>query len=465
MKKTTFWIGFFIIAILIIGFSYAQTTFSFEKKPIRNILVSEFSNIPLVYSINLTHGLPNSDYYKFFTLLNARIFPNTPIKFEGFETKTIDLIIYVDERTPGKYAYSYYIKNSQEVYEDVFTFKIVKASDAFTFEIPNEINRDDDKFTIKIKNNLDVDFTNLTLEIKASFMDEKKVVSLKANEEKEIIFDVNEKIREEYAGKKKITIILASGKDDDEKYVFEREILLKEYENVVSKEESKFIFIGKKIAVSKKNEGNNETEVSVAIKVNAFEKLFVKANRMPDEIKKEGGNYVYIFKETLKPGESLEVIIEINYAWLIIIILILLIIALVYYYRTKERVIVRKSVKKVRTKSGHFALKVFLTIKNKTKKTIKEVALLDYLPLSMRYYEYGLTLPDDVKGNKLYWAIGELLAGEEKDISYLCYSKIDFEGKLVLPKAKIKYVDEKGKHIVYSNSPSIFIEKEEIERK
>ncbi len=83
------------------------------------------------------------------------------------------------------------------------------------------------------------------------------------------------------------------------------------------------------------------------------------------------------------------------------------------------------------------------------------------MPLTFKYYEYGLTLPDEIKGNKLYWAIGEMQPGEERTISYLCYSKIDLEGAIVLPQAKLKYIDKKGKNIIYSNSPSIFVEKKE----
>jgi len=80
----------------------------------------------------------------------------------------------------------------------------------------------------------------------------------------------------------------------------------------------------------------------------------------------------------------------------------------------------------------------------------------------MRHHEYGLTLPDKIEGNKLYWRIGDMLPGEEKIISYVCFSKIRFEGRLELPAAKLKYINKKGQKVVdNSNKATLFIEKEE----
>lgn len=450
-----------IFVLLLISFCYAQNTFSFEKKPIRTTLVSEFRNIPLIYKLTLTNNISEC-YYEFFSLLDVMIFPQRE-RFNFSETKEITLTIYVYDRTPGAYSYEYHIKNPEETIKDSFSFKIIKASDAFKFNIPKEISRDDKKFVIKIKNNLDVDFDKLWIKIENSFIKEKKSFNLKAYEEKEISFDIKENIKEEYAGEKRIFFEISSDEKGENSYSWEDKIILKEYENILSEEKITTIFIGKKIEIEKINKGNKETEVIITIKLNSFEKFFFKANENADEIKKEEGDYIYIFKKRLKPNESFKVVGTINYAWLIILILIIIAAVILYYFLTKQEVEFKKEVRKVKTKTGTFALKISLTIKNKTKQPIKEVSILDYLPLSMRFYEYGLTLPDQIEGNKLYWNIGEILPNDQRTITYLCYSKIKYEGTLELPAAKLKYFDKKGKRVIFSNKAYIDIKKEEIE--
>lgn len=451
-----------ILAIFLISFSYAQTSFSFEKKPIRTTLVSEFKNIPLIYKLNITSYIPGTNEYRFFSLLDLMIFPQQD-RFNFSESKEINLTIYVNKRSPGVYNYQYFIKNPEEIFADTILFKIVKASDAFSFQIPKEISREDKELEIKIKNNLDVDFDKLWIEIKNSFINEKKDFKIKAYEEKVIKFRINENIKNEYAGEKILFIIISSDEKGDNNYMWEEKIILKEYENIVSEEKISTIFIGKKIYVKKINLGNKDSEAVIAIQLNPFEKFFFKANINADEIRKEKGDYVYIFKKTLKPNESIEIIGNVNYAWIIILILIIIIAAILYFILSKEDVIFEKEVRKVKTKTGTFALKVNLTVKNKTKQTIRDVSILDYLPLSMRFYEYGLTLPDQIEGNKLYWKLGDILPNDQKTITYLCYSKIKYEGTIELPSAKLKYLDKKGKNIIFSNKASISISKEDIE--
>ncbi|MEM2932857.1 MAG: hypothetical protein QW622_01440 [Candidatus Pacearchaeota archaeon] len=459
IKNEVYLFEIFLIIILFSSLVQAQETFVFKKTPVRDIIVAEFANIPLEYTLQVKNTQIFTDYYKFFSLLDVLLFPSDSIKFDGMETKDIKLTIYPKLRIPGKYTYTYYIKNSHEVYEDRYTFEIIKAKNAFNI-VFQPLNYGDSELKVKIKNNLDIGFDKLIFSSESEFIEGKQEISLKPYEEKELTLKINEKLMQEKAGEKLVVFVLASGENENEKYRFEASILISEYKNIVSKTYENIIFIGKTIGVKKTNLGNAATKVIFEIPLSAFEKLFAKASAEPIEVKKREGKYVYVFESFLQPGESVSIDIKVNYAWLIIPLVIIIILALLVYFTMRQYIVIIKEARKVKTKAG-FALRVYLTIKNKTFSPLKDVALLDFIPLSMKYHEYGITIPDKVENNKLYWKIGEILPGEEKNINYICVSKLKYEGRLELPPAKLKYIDVKGHKIIkQSNTATLFIEKE-----
>jgi len=454
IKKSLF---FVLIFQLVFAFAFAQQTFEIEKKPIRNVWIKEFENFPLIYELKIESSM--ADNYKFFSLLDILISPSQI--YVDQSPKTINLSIYIrKDLPPGKYTYTYYIKNSKEIIEDRFSFEVVNAKDIFNFSIPEKITRDDKSLKVKIKNNYNLAFDNLTLKIYNKFVDSTFDISLKPFEEKEVEATIKENIKEELSGSKDVNIELnLYGKS----YTFEKQTYLEEYKEIKTEQRVESIFLGKKIYVKKINTGNSVVEVTIPIELNSFEKIFAKANIKANEIKKEKDYYIYVFKKDLKPNEVFEVELSVNYGWLLILPIIILLIILVFILR-RENVEIRKDVKRVRTKSGEFALRVFINVTNKTKETLSEVALLDYLPLSLKFYEHAsLTLPDKIEGNKLYWVLGEIPSGETRSISYLCYSKIKYEGKMILPKAKVKYVLKGKKYVKESNSCSIKVEEEKTE--
>lgn len=452
IKKGLF---FVLIFQLFFMFVFAQQTFEIEKKPIRNVWIKEYENFPLIYELQIKSKFGAN--YKFFSLLDVLISPSQI--YINQSPQTINLSFYIrKDLPPNKYTYTYYIKNvdTGEIIKDSFTFEVVNAKDIFSFSIQEKINKDDKSFKLKIKNKFNLNFDNITLRIYNNFIDSSFDLSIRPFEEKEIDVNIKENVKEEWCGAKDVKIdIILYGKG----YTFEKQIWLEEYREIKTEEKTESIFLGKKIYVKKTNLGNNVTEAIISIKLNSFEKIFAKGNTKA-EIKKEKDFYVYVFKKNLKPGESFEVEMSINYQWLLIIPLIIIIIIILLILR-KEEVVVKKDVKRVKTKSGEFALRVFLSITNKTRESLKEVAILDYLPLSLKFYEFGLTLPDKVEGNKLYWVLGEIPAGETRSISYLCYSKIRYEGRMVMPRAKIKYLLRGKKHIKESNSCAIDVKAEE----
>jgi hypothetical protein len=433
---------------------------------VRDAAIVEFPALPLQYDLTLTNRLATDDYYKMFSLLDVVLSPISLIHFNAIEEKTIPLVIYLKKKLPpGKYAYTYYIKNSYEIYEDRFVFSVVKASDAFSIEVPSSITRFDNEIKIKIKNNMNFAIENLSLFSSSPLIVSSQTFSLSPLEEKEIKLALSSSVRDERAGVKKIGFVLAyegpDAKKEENSYVFEKEIMLEEHKDITTEKKEGLIFIGKKVEIKKTNKGNAPVDAIAEVELNAFEKVFASAN-VKGEVKKEAGKYIYQFTLHLEPGQSASVKVSINYAWLIIPLLLVLMIIVLILVLSHETVVFKKSVKRVKTKTGVFALRVYLTVKNKTRQELKDVAILDYVPLSLKYHEYGLTIPDKIEENKLYWNLESLLPGEEKTVSYICVSKIKYEGGMTLPSAKLKYVDQKNRKVILSsNSPKISVAEEE----
>lgn len=452
----------FLILVFIFGMcliilstnSFSQKTFDISKKPIRDTIISEFKDIPIVYKLELNSKLEREDYYHFFTLLNAIILPNSPVLVSPNKTKIIDLKIYVKDRKPGGYSYSYYIKNSEELYEDAFSFRIMSAKDAFSVELPEEISPKEKTLKIKIKNNVNEKFENLSLRIESEFINEKKIFSLDPKKEKELLFKISKDLRNVDAGDKLIRLKISS--NEDNYYSFNKTIKVAQYENITSEKNERFFILGKRIVLRKINNGNHNKKVEINFEVGPFEKFFFTSNVKPNEIKKEKGRYIYTFQKELKPKEKFEIIITFNYLWIaLLLIMVLAFLIVIYIKKSQEVVVFRKEAKKVKTKSEKTAIKVTLKITNKSKDPIKDVVILDYIPLSLKYYEYGRVVPDKIKGNRLYWKFLEILPKEKKQVSYLCYSKIEYEGRIKLPKAKVKILLKDKKYIIASNSPKI----------
>jgi len=452
--------------LLLSTFVFAQQTFTIEKKPVRDAAIVEFPALPLQYDLTLTNRLATDDYYKMFSLLDVVLSPISLIHFNAMEEKTIPLVIYLKKKLPsGKYAYTYYIKNSYEIYEDRFVFSVVKASDAFSIEVPSSITRFDNEIKIKIKNNMNFAIENLSLSSNSPLIASSQTFSLGPLEEKEIKLVLSSSVRDERAGVKKIGFVLAyegpDAKKEENSYVLEKEIMLEEHKDIATEKKEGLIFIGKKVEIKKTNKGNAPVDAVAEVELNAFEKVFASAN-VKGEVKREAGKYIYQFTLHLEPGQSASVKVSINYAWLIIPLLVVLVIIVLILALSHETVVFKKSIKRVKTKTGIFALRVYLTVKNKTRQELKDVAILDYVPLSLKYHEYGLTIPDKIEENKLYWNLESLLPGEEKTVSYICVSKIKYEGGMTLPPAKLKYVDQKNRKVILSsNSPKISVAEEE----
>ena len=130
---------------------------------------------------------------------------------------------------------------------------------------------------------------------------------------------------------------------------------------------------------------------------------------------------------------------------------------------TKSKVEFQKSVSYVKIKGGEFALKVKISIR--ARKSMHNVSLIDRIPPIVSMHEkFASPQPTkvDTLNKRVTWDIGELSAGEEREFSYLVYSRVGVMGKFSLPEALVVYESDGKMHEFESNQ--VFFLTEQIAR-
>ena len=187
------------------------------------------------------------------------------------------------------------------------------------------------------------------------------------------------------------------------------------------------------------------------MKKDIVSRLFTGFSDTPDKTERSGLVVSYVWQKQLQPGDSWEVKATTNYT--LPFILILLVIVVVFFVKVANRthVTVSKNVSYVRTRGGEFALKVTLSVR--AKNHVDKLQLVDRLPgMTVLYEKFG-TKPDrmDSMTKRLFWAIPQMQAGEERVFSYIVYSKINIVGRFELPAAAIMYERDGTIHEALSN--------------
>ncbi len=220
-------------------------------------------------------------------------------------------------------------------------------------------------------------------------------------------------------------------------------------------------FLSSTINLVKSNNGNLVVKEAFTLEINAFKRLFTKYNVEPDKI--EDGKVEWTFE--LKPGDSFTIKAETDYRALFVFILALLIFLAVMWYLYGKRVTIRKAIFKVKDEKGGVSeIKVLLHIKNRLT-NLKDVEVLDVVPNFVKpRHEFGTLQPAKIqrgpRGIRILWNIPELLEGEERVLSYEIESQLHIIGKLVLPRAKVRYRRKNKVVEVSSNKLTFFSTKE-----
>jgi len=450
----------FLMASLLLMQIAAATTLEVQKESVEGVVVTELvKNAKFNLIIK---NLGETDSFEFYTLVgNVDLLPKGFITIEGGETKIIPLTVIVDERVRknyGDYSFAFNIRGQASgITEEKLTIKLARFKESFKISA-EDITLDSSEAVFTIENLENYSFENLKVEISSNLVAQTQEISLKPYESVQIKIPLDkEKVRGMTAGTYLATIKLSK---DSAKEIYEANIRYLERTGTATKEEGAGFFVISKV-IEKKNEGNVIAPVEIAVKKDIISRLFTTFSKTPDKIERKGLVIAYAWRQELKPGESLRVVINTNWLIPMALLLVIIIAALVIKITLTRDLKLKKEISFVKTKGGEFALKV--TLKAKASRFVEKIVIIDRLPPLVKLYErFGPIPPQkiDEKTRRMEWQFESLQPGEERILTYLVYSKISVVGKYELPTAMAVY--ERDGKIHESQSNKVFFLAEQV---
>jgi hypothetical protein len=442
----------FIISLIsfILIFNFASAAFDLEIRKIGkgDVVVKELNN-PAIYEFVITNN-NESDIAQIYSLVGVSMTPKGTFAVPSGESR-LEVWAWPDDsyrERDGLYSFEYQIKgDNQGIFRDKLTFRVVSLEDALVFE--NVVIRPKDKeVKITFSNSIDSNLENVEIQFSSVFFDFSEKVSLKPFETisvfSEIDLDKNSRL---IAGDYKLN---SNVKVEDIAIDFEGTINYLENEGTFVNEGSEGFFIKKK-SVSKSNEGNVPTKMTIEMKKDIISRLFTSFSVDPTFSERRGLIVFYRWEKNIGPGDTFNVNSTTNYTFPFILIVLVVLVAFLVRVYTLTSVGVHKSVSNVKTKGGEFALKIRIIVK--ARKDLDNVRITDRLPGMTKLYDKFGRKPDkiDKENRKLTWEIFKLNKGEERVFSYVVYSKLRAVGKFELPAVHVDFERDGEKEEVYSN--------------
>ena len=444
MKKNILFLAVFAF-ILIAPLAAAEVTIS--KDAINNVIVKEIP-LPAEYEITITNDNSYSDSFRIDSYLDLNIYPKSSTQIGAGESKTVTITIYPgesitrDARYTGTHSFNIYVKGyTSPVVEDGIVIKIIPASDVLDITYSDSIKASDKSLEMQIKNNINTKL-DFNLSISSILFDKETPVILEPYESKTVTLDLDEEDLMREAGTYSVTfsLIFPNGR-----YDYEKSVLLESFTDISTDTQDKQSTFGQLTEVTKKNNGNIPTTVRIDINRSAFGKIFSSKSIAPDFVKKVGNEVIFSWERELQPQESFVVRVNTDYLTPLLALIIIIIIAIILNAVFKPVVFVEKKLVKARTKTGHFASKIILHVKNKGP-AIKDVKIIERLPpfTELVPERFGTIAPSEIKKSSIIWNIPEIAGGEEVIVSYIVYSKVSIIGKLTVPPAIVTYQAKNG---------------------
>ena len=438
-----------ILCLLLLNFLISSVTaLTIESKAVNEVIVPEL-NHPAKFILTITGAEEGS--YNIYTLTGVKIVPASSFYLKPGKNE-IEIYVYPTEnlKERGYYSFSYNIRKSTgENFEDSLSVKISDLEDAII--ISSDSNDPSQKnISFYVQNLENTKFDGLKARFSSIFFNFSKKFDLKPYEKLEFSVPVDrDKIKKISAG---VYIVKAEFETLKGNKTIEGKIYLGEKKGIETREDVSGFLIRTK-TITKINIGNIPVDVNVKIDKNIFTRLFTSFNHEPNFVDRHGFVVTYTWNKKMNPADIFIVKAKTNYIFplLILVAAILIIIGFKRYIQTKVEV--KKSVSPVKTKTGHFALRVNLTVK--ARKRVENLSLIDKIPAIVKVYEkFGASKPSsiDTKNRRIQWDIGDLNPGEERVFSYIIYSKLGIVGKFTLPEALAVFEIDGEIHEVESNS-------------
>jgi len=202
------------------------------------------------------------------------------------------------------------------------------------------------------------------------------------------------------------------------------------------------------VKIDIENKGNvPKSNFSLEESLTEISKYFFQPETEPDlEMKKEN-RIVYVWNiQGLNPGDSRSIKYRLQFVNIFALCVAGLIsIIIIFLLRCKPSM--NKKCRGILSEKKR--LTISLHIKNKTKKTLKNLEVKDFVPSIAKVMRKFDSLEPDLKrkniGTELTWKIEKLKPGEERILTYRIEPLIEIVGELKLPKAYFTHQTKKGK--------------------
>lgn len=447
MKKI---ILLFLTTILVLPF-VLSLNINVEKLSSDEVMILGLDQ-PATFDLNITNN-GGTEYVSFYTYFSPEVFPIGTVKLEPLQSERIALKIYPPEKIKiGRYIFNYYIRadDGAEVSESVMV-NVVNLNDVFEIG-SEEFNPEDNTIKIYVQNLVSFNFEKINLKINSAFFNLDKEISLGPNERQNFTIEINkEDTKKLMAGYYTMNGNIKIGEKETKV-----EGTLKFLErNILTTNKKTYGFIINTNSIEKTNEGNIPVDTETVIKKNIISRLFTTFSPEPNLVEREGFSIYYTWKNTLNPGESLNINVKTN--WILPFVLAILIVVVVVIVKTtsKKPLTLEKKVQFINSKGGEFALKVFINIE--ANEFVEKITVIDRLPYLTKIYEkFEGEKPARIneKTKRIEWNFERMHAGEKRVLSYVLYSKIGVVGKFALPNSTAMY--EKNGKVQESQSNQAF---------
>jgi len=440
MKKESYLI--FIAAILLL-IPLASADVQLTEKAVDNVIIKELSN-PATFDITISNNNDYSDIFVVDTLFDMNITPQERVLVDKNSAKTITRDVYpsADMRKTenGIRAFDYYANGDKSnVVKSILTFDFVSLDDLITIDAPATILQDDSEVQITL--NLTRDTTlNANLVLVSQLLSYKKEITLT---KEGIVLTVPLNDVKPKAGTYEVK---ATFDFDGYEFSKSKDITLESVISTKDESSESGYFLNRNLIFSRQNTGNSVTDVTITVNKSVIAGLFTSFNLVPSNTRQVGGRAFYDFTKELNPNETLTVKATTSYYLPIAIIILLIAAGWIFVVVITPKVKIEKKAVRVRTKSGAFATKLVLHIKNKGKNEVTGLKIIDRLPAFTELVpeKFGTVSPTEIRKSTLVWNIDRLLPQEDIMLSYIVYSKLTIIGKLDIPLAFATYQDLKG---------------------
>jgi len=331
---------------------------------------------------------------------------------------------------------------------------------AITVDIDKEIDpREKVAVNVCLKNRNLLDIENLLVFVDGEVFEEEYESSIGPLEYKcnEILFTINNnETPQEH------TLTTTVTRDNDTLASAVQTYEIRAYADIIEKSNTKtglFIYTE---TITLYNDGNMEEITTIKREIGGFNKLFARSNPKHESLKEDGVSYV-AWKITLDSEETKTITFVRDYRWPMIV-LIVIVVAVVLYFLFRSPIVLFKDAYVIgKADEGVSDLKVKVLVKNRTRRLIKNIRIIDKIPSIAEVVEkehLGTIKPSKIikhgkKGTIIKWDIEGFEPYEERILSYKIKSTLRIVGGMSLPSVKARFEDNGKERTTTSNPVSL----------